>query len=269
MFDDERTRPIAVPGANRRLRLRVTVLTAFLILTGILGYVIFQANAASRPAPEKRTATVVFDRTSGKQVVDDQGAERFRTASVVKLFIALDVLTHKPGKGDQAQLYRMLAKSDDAVANTLWTRNGGPAIVTRTAAAAGLKNTSAPADPGRWGDTLSTADDIALVYRHILELPKAKRNVILKPLREATRKAADGFDQHFGIPTGFQDRPWAVKQGWASGRGAVDAHTTGLVGEGDRYVVVILSSFAEGTDLGTATATATSAAVSLAHRLEK
>ncbi|OXM53059.1 hypothetical protein [Amycolatopsis alba] len=269
MFDDERTRPIAVPGANRRLRLRVTVLTAFLLVTGILGYVIFQANAESLPASEERAATVVFDRTAGKQVIDDRGSERFRTASVVKLFIALDAITRKSSKADESQLYRMLAKSDDAIANTLWTKNGGPAIVTRTVAAAGLKSTSAPADAGRWGDTLSTADDIALVYRHILKLPKAKRNVILKPLREATRTAADGFDQHFGIPTAFQDRPWAVKQGWASGRGAVDAHTTGLVGEDDRYVVVILSSFAEGTDLGAATARATSAAVSLAPRLEK
>ncbi|MBB5850661.1 serine hydrolase [Amycolatopsis umgeniensis] len=269
MFDDERTRPIAVPGANRRLRLRVTVLIAFLVVTGILGYVIFQANAESRPAPERRAATVVFDRTSGDQVIDDAGSERFRTASVVKLFIALDAVTHKPSKADEVQLYRMLAKSDDAIANTLWARNGGPAIVTRTVAAAGLKNTSAPADPGRWGDTLSTADDIALVYRHILKLPKAKRNALIKPLREAPRRAADGFDQHFGIPSAFQDRPWAVKQGWASGRGAVDAHTTGLVGAGDRYVVVILSSFAEGTDLGAATAMTTSTAVSLALRLEK
>ncbi|MEV7554327.1 serine hydrolase [Amycolatopsis sp. NPDC089917] len=269
MFDDERTRPIAVPGARRRLRLPVTILIAFLLVTGILGYVIFQANAAGRPTRDERTATVVFDRSAGKQVVGDHGGERFRTASVVKLFIALDALTHDPRKSDQAQINRMLSKSDDAIANTLWTRNGASAIVTRTVAAIGLKNTSPPADAGRWGDTLSTADDIVATYRHILALPKAKRNLILKPLREAPRTAADGFDQHFGIPTAFEDRPWAVKQGWAAGRGAVDAHTTGLVGEGDRYIVVILSSHADGTALAVATASATSAAASLVPRLEK
>ncbi|EMD22375.1 serine hydrolase [Amycolatopsis azurea] len=269
MFDDERTRPIAVPGANRRLRLRVMVVTAFLVVTGILGYVIFRANAAGRPVRDERSATVVFDRTSGEQVVGNHGDERFRTASVVKLFIALDAITRGPRKSDEAQIHRMLSKSDDAIANTLWTRNGSSAIVTRTVAAIGLKNTTPPADAGRWGDTLSTADDIVATYRHILALPKAKRNLILKPLREAPRTAADGFDQHFGIPSAFQDRPWAVKQGWAAGHGAVDAHTTGLVGGGDRYIVVILSSFAEGTDLGVATASATSTAESLVPRLEK
>ncbi|WP_410652573.1 serine hydrolase [Amycolatopsis sp. cmx-4-54] len=266
---DQRTRPIAVPGTNRRPRLRTTILIVVLVLAAILGYVILRAGTESPPAPERRDATVVFDRTSGDQVIRDRGSERFRTASVVKLFIALDAVTRKASRTDEAQLHRMLAKSDDAVANTLWTRNGGPAIVTRTVAAAGLKNTTPPADPGRWGDTLSTADDVVAVYRHILALPKAKRNVVLRPLREATRIAADGFDQHFGIPSAFPDRPRAVKQGWAAGRGSVDAHTTGLVGEGDRYIVVMLSAFADGTGLDVATAAVTSAAVILAPRLRE
>ncbi|MFJ8912505.1 hypothetical protein [Amycolatopsis sp. NPDC102389] len=221
---DQRTRPIAVPGANRRPRLRVTMLIVTLVIAAILGYVIFQAVAAGESAPARRVATVVFDRTSGEQVIDDRGSERFRTASVVKLFIALDAVTRKASRADEAQIHRMPAKSDDAVANTLWTKTGGPAIATRTVATAGLKNTTPP---------------------------------------------ADGFDQYFGIPSAFGDRPWAVKQGWAAGRGSVDAHTTGLVGEGDRYIVVILSGSAEGTGLDVATAAVTSAAKALASRLEK
>ncbi|MGY6652197.1 hypothetical protein ACXIZN_08475 [Amycolatopsis sp. TRM77291] len=107
------------------------------------------------------------------------------------------------------------------------------------------------------------------MYRHNLGLPKAKRTVVLEPLREATRTAADGFGRHFGIPPAFPGRPWAVKQVCAAGRGSVDAHTTGLVGEGDRYIVVMLSAFADGTSLGVATAAVTSAAVALAPRLRK
>lgn len=269
MFD-ERTTPIAVPGANRRPSLRVTVLIALSIVLCLIGYLVFQATAESRSAPERRVATVVVDRDSGAHVVGDGGGERFRMASVVKLLIALDMVTGGArGKADPAPLHRMLSTSDDAIANTLWSRNGGPAIVTRTAAAIGLKNTSPPAEAGRWGDTLSTADDVVAIYRYVLKLPKAKRDRLLKPLRQASKIAADGFDQHFGIPSAFHDRPWAVKQGWAAGHGAVDVHTTGLVGEGDRYIVVILSSFPEGTNLAVATATATSTAVSLVPRLEK
>ncbi|WP_414940248.1 hypothetical protein [Amycolatopsis sp. cmx-11-51] len=36
------------------------------------------------------------------------------------------------------------------------------------------------------------------------------RGLFLKPLREASKTGADGFDQHFGIPSAFHDRPWAV-----------------------------------------------------------
>lgn len=245
-------------------------MTAFIAAAGVLGFAIFQNTAESRSAPEKQAATVVLDRTSGKQEVSDRGGEQFRTASVVKLLIALDVVTKGAlKKADETQIRQMLSKSDDAIANTLWSRNGGPAIITRTAAAIGLKNTVPPSDAGRWGDTLSTADDIVAISQHVLKLPKAKRDQILKPLREAGKTAADGFDQHFGIPSAFHDRPWAVKQGWAAGRGAVDVHTTGLVGKNDRYIVVILSSFAAGTDLAVATAAVTSTAASLAPRLVK
>ncbi len=267
MFD-ERTRPIACPGAKRRLRLRATVLGAFLVVMCVIGYVIFQTTAES--TLEGRTASVVVDRHSGEEVVDSRGDERFRMASVVKLLIALDVVGKGPRKkADETQLHRMLSTSDDTIANTLWSKNGGSAIVTRAAAALGLRNTVPPADAGRWGDTLSTAADIVKIYQHILKLPKAKRAAILTPLRETDKIAADGFDQHFGIPSAFTDRPWAVKQGWAAGHGAVDAHTTGLVGSGDRYIVVVLSSFPERTDLKTANAQVTSAAVSLVPRLEK
>lgn len=55
--------------------------------------------------------------------------------SVVKLLIALDVLARDnwttPDGATQQQLHQMLANSNDQIADTLWTANGGPAIVTR------------------------------------------------------------------------------------------------------------------------------------------
>ncbi|WP_246869084.1 hypothetical protein [Saccharopolyspora sp. ASAGF58] len=42
---------------------------------------------------------------------------------------------------------------------------------------------------------------------------------------------------------------WAVRQAWAAGRGGVDAHTSGLVGSGDRYLVVVLTHHPEGYSL--------------------
>lgn len=238
----------------------VTVVT---VGAGVLGYSVLRSNAA----PATRTATVVLDRESGDKVVRTRGDEQFRMASVVKLLIALDAVVTKGTKSEVAKLDRMLSASDDGIASALWSRNGGTDIVTRAVALIGLRHTTPPADRGRWGDTLSTADDIAAVYAYILKLPKAKREQLLGPLRHSAKTAADGFDQRFGIPAAFGDRPVAVKQGWAAGRGAVDAHTTGLVGEDDRYVVVILSSSPEGTALTEATTTVTASALSLASRI--
>ncbi|WP_370949928.1 hypothetical protein AB5J62_20635 [Amycolatopsis sp. cg5] len=261
----ERTVPIHRPRPKRRFPRGMAVLTVVAIAAGVLGYSVLRSNAD----PATRVATVVLDRESGEKVVRTHGDEQFRMASVVKLLIALDAIVEKGTreKAELAKIHRMLSASDDGIANTLWSRNGGPDIVTRSAALIGLRHTTPPTDRGRWGDTTSTADDIAAIYTYVLKLPKTKRNQLLTPLRQSAKTAADGFDQRFGIPAAFGDRPVAVKQGWAAGRGAVDAHTTGLVGEDDRYIVVILSSSPEGTGLTEATTAVTAAALSLGSRI--
>lgn len=137
----------------------------------------------------------------------------------------------------------MLSRSDDGMANALWEADGGPEIVTRTAARIGLEATRPPADPSQWGDTSTTADDIVRTYRYLAErLPDPQRNVILDALADAPRQAADGRDQYFGIPDGLPGLPHAIKQGWMTEGDATVLHTTGLVGEHHRYVVVLLTS---------------------------
>ncbi len=91
-------------------------------------------------------------------------------------------------------------------------------------------------------------------------------------LRQAGPCGSDGFDQFFGIPRGVA-KPWAVKQGW-SGYGSIPPvrckgngsatpsallppstrppapvdfrnavlHTTGVVGQDDRYIEVVLTT---------------------------
>ncbi|MFD8492916.1 hypothetical protein [Amycolatopsis sp. NPDC059657] len=262
---DQRTIPIQHSRPKRRFPRGIAVATVVTVAAGVLGYSVLRSDAD----PATRVATVVLDRESGEKIVRTRGDEQFRMASVVKLLIALDAVVEKGvrDKAEVTKIQRMLSASDDGIASTLWSRNGGTDIVTRAVALIGLRHTTPPADRGRWGDTLSTADDIAAVYTYILKLPKAKRDQLLTPLRKSAKVAADGFDQRFGIPSAFKERPVAVKQGWAAGRGAVDAHTTGLVGEDDRYIVVILSTSPEGTGLTEATAAVTASARSLASRI--
>jgi hypothetical protein len=182
----------------------------------------------------------------------------------VKLLIALDVLERRPAEPPlRDALRRMLSASDDGVANELWDADGGPEIVARTARRLALPSTRPPEIVGRWGDTTLGIADMVAIYRHVLDSPWHK--LILDALAAAPRHGSDGFDQYFGIPT--LPRPWAVKQGWSDSPRDVVLHTSGLVGPGWRFVVVVLASFPVGTDWATAAAAVNDEVTALAPGL--
>ena len=179
----------------------------------------------------------------------------------MKLLIALDVLERRPVEPPlRDALRRMLSASDDDVANELWDADGGPEIVTRTARRLALPSTRPPEIVGRWGDTMLGIADMVAIYRHVLH-----NDLIVDALAAAPRHGSDGFDQYFGIPT--LPRPWAVKQGWSTSPRDVVLHTSGLVGEDWRFVVVVLASFPVGTDWATAAAAVNDEVTALAPGL--
>lgn len=197
------------------------------------------AAAAHAVSPGVTPGAVVYDRRGGNVLLAHNAARQFRAASVVKLLIAIDTLRRSPTSS--ASVARMLTYSNNPIASALWVRGGGPAIVRRTADRIGLRDTAPPEIPGRWGNTLLSARDVVAIYRHILtESPTAMRETIVEALSATTRRAADGWDQYFGIPSEI-DRPWAIKQGWGTTNRVWVLHSTGLVGEDRRYVVVLLT----------------------------
>ncbi|WP_211769209.1 hypothetical protein [Kutzneria sp. CA-103260] len=198
------------------------------------------ADAAARAEPDGEFSLLVFDRVNGQVMASRNPTTPYPAESVVKLLIAVSALQSGADAGVVAS---MLMRSDDEIANQLWKKYGDTAIVHRAIKVMGLSGTVAPADPGRWGDTQITAEDLVKVYQYLLDkAPATIRDVILKALSSATRYAADGFDQYFGIPDALGDQAWAVKQGWACCRPDRVAHTTGLLGDQQRYIVVALSS---------------------------
>jgi hypothetical protein len=219
-----------------------------------------QAVAAAHGAD---VGIVVFDRQSGRPVLEHNAGMRASTASLVKLLIAVDLLVQRNGRLDQTestQVHTMLSASDDDIAHTLWEQDGGPDIVTRAAKLMGLTGTVPSADPEQWGDTTTTASDITMVYRYLLDrAPANYRHVVMQALRDSTPLGTDGFNQRFGIPSAVGDRRWAVKQGWSCCTqpsplsGGVVLHTTGTVGQHDRYIVVVLTAHNPSTTWSTAT----------------
>jgi len=213
-----------------------------------------QATAEAARAGADITTTVL-DRNSG-QIVSNGSTEAMPIASVVKLFIADDLLLQE-SKGqtqlspaDRQALNAMLRSSDDSAAETFWNRSGGSAIISRVTARYGLKATTTPYN-GRWYNTLSTTADLVQYYDKLLSgsggLPPERANIILSNLAASTPMAIDGtqpggtYPQRFGIPEGLYAEPVAVKQGWfCCWNGGNWMHmSTGVIGRDRRYVMAI------------------------------
>jgi hypothetical protein len=194
---------------------------------------------------------VVMDRTTG-QIVSNGAKQPFPIASVVKLFIADDLLLQESNgetkltAADRKSLDIMLRSSDDGAAQTFWDRSGGNAIISRIVARYGLSGTTAPYN-GHWDVTQSTASDLVRYYDKLLDgsggLPPEQADVIMTALAQSTPTGTDGYPQRFGIPDGLYAEPVAVKQGWfCCWNGANQLHvSTGAIGPERRYVMVISS----------------------------
>jgi hypothetical protein len=194
---------------------------------------------------------VVLDRTTG-QTVSSGASTSFPIASVVKLFIADDLLLQeskgetKLSEDDHEALDRMLRSSDDGAAQTFWDRSGGSAVIARVKARYGLSGTSAPWN-GHWDVTTSTASDLVRYYVKLMDgsggLPLEQASVIMGDLAQSTPTGLDGYPQRFGIPEGLYAEPVAVKQGWfCCWDGANQLHvSTGAIGPDRRYVMAISS----------------------------
>ena len=147
--------------------------------------------------------TVVLDRNTG-QIVSNGNNKPFPIASVVKLFIADDLLLQESqGKttlsaADRTSLDIMLRSSDDSAAQMFWDRSGQNAIIARVKARYGLAGTTAPYN-GHWDVTQSTASDLVRYY-----------DMLLNGTRWATTRAgqrhhrATSRNPHRREPTGIR-----------------------------------------------------------------
>ena len=247
------------------------------------------AVAAPTVDPGVTAAYAVYDRNTGRMKLSSNEHMKIRSASIVKILIALDYLEKRgPGasipQADLDRLIPMLRSSDDNAASALWVQEGWEKIIQRMIAKIGLEDTEPPAQVGYWGYTAVSASDIVKIYRYIQERANPSfHNFIMTNLHYATKCAADGFDQSFGIPSavpgypgwkqgwsGFGDtppRPCAAAQAKRTDLGAAKEgplspgimaasdidlkrpalHTSGVYSRYDRKIIVVLTLQPEGT----------------------
>ncbi len=142
------------------MRRPLAVAAALLLVSGAAGSAAAAAPgarplnaAASVQVPEGVTASAaVFDRQTGTFTEQLNTSTRFRSASVVKLLLALDFLwdrgpDYTVPAADRALLEPMLRSSDDDAAGHYWVENGKAVIITRMAGHLGLTDTDPPRPP--------------------------------------------------------------------------------------------------------------------------
>ncbi|WP_324276774.1 serine hydrolase [Blastococcus brunescens] len=174
------------------------------------------------------------------------------TASLVKILVVARLLGLNAAgslslSGDDLNLMELaVAQSDDDAMNTLWARYDGAQLVRDIAASARLVGTSPPVSPGRWGQTLTTATDIAAFLAAVEDiLDPADAATLFRWMRSATATAADGFDQRFGLLADGSGAA-AAKQGWmCCPDGRRQLHSAGILEDG--RVVVLLGDFPAST----------------------
>ncbi|RKT53185.1 serine hydrolase [Saccharothrix australiensis] len=201
---------------------------------------------AVEAAGEADVAVSVLDLATGARA-DHRGDVAFPSASLSKLLVAVDVLgSGEVDEEDRELLRRALGASDDDAMNALWTRHDGYGAVGRVARRVGLTRTRAPADGTQWGEVELSADDLALLYRHVLTaLPEAERDFLVAALSAAPQVAADGFDQAFGLLAPGLGA--YAKQGWMWYEPAgLYLHSAGVVD--GRYAVALLSRHGTAVD---------------------
>jgi hypothetical protein len=173
-------------------------------------------HGASVVVPAGVTAGVaVFDRVNGTFTEQLNTTMQFRSASVVKLLIALDYLwplgpAYQIPPADRARLDVMLRSSDDDAASDFYVRGGYEAIINRMVPRLNLRNTAPPPANlrGYWGYTAISAADVVRIYRFLLDTaPAPVREYVMGNLHQSTKCGTDGFNQSFGIPSAFA-RPW-------------------------------------------------------------
>lgn len=190
-----------------------------------------------------RTAVVVIDRFTGAETTAGDAEEYFRSASLVKLFIATRMLVQEQPftASTQDLMWRMITCSDDSAGSTLWWRVGAGDVVDWVAQRYDLGDLIArptPDRPDAWGLTRVSALGLARFYEAVANDPVVSP-WLFDAMGHAAPEGCDGYYQHFGLPSAAVS--WRVKQGWIhNDNGHAYLHTTGLVGK-NRWIVVILT----------------------------
>jgi len=188
-----------------------------------------------------RTGIVIRDRVTGVTWRNTDAGTAFRAASTVKLGIAVDLLVRGTPLDPAARsaLTAMLTASDNAAADRLWARSGGPAAGARLAGY-GLRDATGTS---RWGSVRCTPEDLERLVSYALDRTDPADRATLVGLLRAVVPA-----QRWGVlGVAGTARPGA-KNGWTPDGDSWAVSTVGFLGPGERYTVAVMTAGPPGSD---------------------
>ncbi len=197
-------------------------------------------NAAALGVTEQ---VVVLNRSTGALITSSGSDDAVPAMSLVKLFLALDVIDSAGGVSNVdpatlAELKTMISTSDDVIASDVYAEYGGSASIERVIADYGLTGSSPSPEEEYWGDVRITASDVASLLYQALSAT-GTGSWLAGAMAAATDTAADGFDQDFGVNA---ISGAGSKQGWGCCLGGVVAlHSAGFTA--DEIIVVLSTSY--------------------------
>jgi hypothetical protein len=207
---------------------------------------------------------VVRDRKTGAVWRNDHAGDLVWTASTIKLAMVVDLFRRDREDeitlttGDRELIKAMLHSSDDAAANTLWTRYSGPDHLAFNDAFPSYGLTSLAPQKGYsstfpyWGFQKCTTDDLDRLIGHVLtDLPEEDHDYLVGELRGV------GEEQQWGVWGAGPAAQPGNKDGWADEDSGWVMNTVGFVGPDERFTLAVMNDlhgqggYQEGRDTDT------------------
>jgi hypothetical protein len=225
-----------------------------------------QRVAAAEKYVATRPGTVGFvlrDRATGAKYRNANAAASIWTASTIKLAMVADLITRERAgslrlsEADRHLMVAMLRNSDNAAADTLWSRYGGPdGVFNANFPRYGMPNVRPQAGFGDvfpyWGFQKATTDDLDGLMNFVLTgLPTADAAAVV-----AEMQRVDG-EQQWGVWGAGSAMAPGNKNGWSQEQGGWVVNTVGFAGPQQRFTLSIMNALGDegGYDDGVATTT--------------
>ncbi|MEH3139814.1 MAG: tat pathway signal sequence [Mycobacterium kyogaense] len=219
-----------------------------------------QRYLAGRPGT---TGFVLRDRLTGARYRNADAATPIWTASTIKLAMVADLLLREESGAvrltatDRQQMTDMLRRSDNAAADALWSRYGGPSgVFNADFVRYGMSTVQPQAGFSDvypyWGFQKATADDFDAIMNVVLtRLSPTNTAAVVAEMQRVVD------DQRWGVWGAGADMTPGSKNGWSSEAGGWVVNSVGFAGPQQRYTLAIMNNLADegGYDDGVETTT--------------